>query len=93
MADPEQNLPHAPEFESFDDELFSSLTSAEERWRDRQQFLQSVGYMLRPRYRPEWVPSWRGTGGLIQPTSAEDGISLPVCTVIFGGCPKTEPCY
>jgi hypothetical protein len=28
-------------------------------WRDHQKWLQECGYMLRPRYRPGWVPSWK----------------------------------
>ncbi|KAL1937550.1 hypothetical protein VTO73DRAFT_13045 [Trametes versicolor] len=39
---------------------FASLTDEEVYWRDRQRFLESQGYMLRPRYRPDWTPSWRG---------------------------------
>ncbi|KAI0790923.1 kinase-like domain-containing protein [Abortiporus biennis] len=27
-------------------------------WRDHQQWLEESGYMLRPRYRPDWQPSW-----------------------------------
>jgi endonuclease YncB( thermonuclease family) len=27
-------------------------------WRDLQPWLVESGYMLRPRYRPDWVPSW-----------------------------------
>ncbi|KAH8107735.1 kinase-like domain-containing protein [Cristinia sonorae] len=30
-------------------------------WRDHQQWLQERGYMLRPRYMPNWVPPWKGT--------------------------------
>lgn len=33
----------------------------EEFWRDHQKWLQEKGYMLRPRYMPDWVPSWKGT--------------------------------
>ncbi|KIJ23929.1 hypothetical protein M422DRAFT_120389, partial [Sphaerobolus stellatus SS14] len=29
-------------------------------WRDHQAFLQNRGYTLRPRYHPQWVPSWIG---------------------------------
>ena len=29
-------------------------------WRDRQKWLEGRGYMLRPRYHPGWVASWRG---------------------------------
>ena len=30
-------------------------------WVERQETLERVGYMLRPRYRPGWKPSWAGT--------------------------------
>lgn len=70
--------PHAPEFESYRDELFSRMSHVEKSWRDRQAFLEASGYMLRPRYRPGWVPSWRGKGGAILPTFCEDAIALPV---------------
>ncbi|KIJ23925.1 hypothetical protein M422DRAFT_118629, partial [Sphaerobolus stellatus SS14] len=29
-------------------------------WRDHQALLQNRGYMLRPRYHPQRVPSWIG---------------------------------
>ncbi|KZT13120.1 uncharacterized protein LAESUDRAFT_690312 [Laetiporus sulphureus 93-53] len=58
------------------DRLYSSLRSWEKGWVDRQPFLESRGYMLRPRYRPGWVPSWRGTDEY--PWLFEDSISLPV---------------
>ncbi|EED81131.1 predicted protein [Postia placenta Mad-698-R] len=44
---------------------------------ERQGFLEAKGYALRPRYRPGWIPSWRGTGE--HPMSFEDSISLPDC--------------
>ncbi|KAJ6594505.1 hypothetical protein B0H19DRAFT_1095819 [Mycena capillaripes] len=31
-------------------------------WRDIQPWLEKQGYMLRARYRPNWVPSWKDTG-------------------------------
>ncbi|KAJ7480032.1 kinase-like domain-containing protein [Mycena galericulata] len=31
-------------------------------WIDHQQFLLSRGYLLRPRYRPGWVPGWKQPG-------------------------------
>ncbi|KAJ7186644.1 kinase-like domain-containing protein [Mycena filopes] len=34
------------------------LYSAEGFWVDNQPFLLAQGYQLRPRYRPDWVPSW-----------------------------------
>ena len=30
-------------------------------WRDNYQWLHDRGYQLRPRYSPNWVPSWIGT--------------------------------
>jgi hypothetical protein len=30
-------------------------------WRDHYQWLKDAGYLLRPRYDPAWIPSWRGT--------------------------------
>ncbi|KAI9063466.1 hypothetical protein FKP32DRAFT_1572015 [Trametes sanguinea] len=40
-------------------ELFALLTPVECWWRDHQPFFAEHGYMLRPRYRPGWVPSWQ----------------------------------
>ncbi|KAI0358597.1 hypothetical protein OH77DRAFT_1421003 [Trametes cingulata] len=37
------------------------LTPAEQYWRDHYDWLLQSGYELRPRYRPDWVPSWQGT--------------------------------
>ena len=43
---------------------------------ERQEALEAAGYMLRARYRPGWVPSWRGT---TQPYfKVEDGLPLSV---------------
>lgn len=37
-------------------------TEAEERWVSYQPYLLSKGYQLRPRYREDWVPSWKTNG-------------------------------
>jgi hypothetical protein len=37
------------------------LGEHEEWWAERQQALEKAGYMLRPRYRQGWRPSWTGT--------------------------------
>ncbi|KAJ6629435.1 hypothetical protein B0H10DRAFT_1776589 [Mycena sp. CBHHK59/15] len=60
LADPE------PPFSIVD----GDLTSTDIYWRDMQPWLQECGYMLRPRFRPGWVPSWK-TSGLFY-TLAED---------------------
>jgi hypothetical protein len=37
------------------------LDEVERWWVDRQEALERAGYMLRPRFRPGWQPSWAGT--------------------------------
>lgn len=37
------------------------LDDGEKFWRDRYEWLQQRGYVLRPRYKPDWVPSWTGS--------------------------------
>ncbi|KAJ3715367.1 kinase-like domain-containing protein [Lentinula raphanica] len=37
------------------------LWSSEIFWRDHYDWLKSNGYLLRPRYHPDWVPSWTGS--------------------------------
>ncbi|KZV68675.1 hypothetical protein PENSPDRAFT_609710 [Peniophora sp. CONT] len=66
---PEYNVPGA-------DEAFGELLGYEAAWRDRQAFLQAQGYMLRPRLRPNWVPSWRKSPAAI--IESEDGVVLPM---------------
>lgn len=31
-------------------------------WRDHYDQLNNHGYLLRPRYSPQWTPSWKTTG-------------------------------
>ena len=62
---------------SIDDDVFARLNEQEIQWRERQEFLQSRGYLLRPRYHRDWVPSWRGKSSDAV-IDAEDGFQLPV---------------
>jgi len=39
------------------------LFKAELFWRDHQPWLKECGYLLRPRYDPDWVASWKGGSG------------------------------
>ena len=56
-----------------------NLSSHEIKWRDRQPFLESKGYMLRPRLQPGWTPSWLSTG---EPYDFfEDSTRLPVSRI------------
>ena len=45
-------------------------------WAARQEALEVAGYMLRSRYRPGWIPSWRGTDKFF--LDVEDGQVLRV---------------
>lgn len=55
------------------------LSKHEARWRGKQPFLHSKGYMLRPRYHPDWLPSWnRPENAHLYPRTFEDYISSPV---------------
>ncbi|KAH9918118.1 kinase-like domain-containing protein [Fomitopsis serialis] len=58
------------------DQVFATLSDWERRWRDRQPYLQSRGYMLRSRYHPEWIPSWRLTKQKFR--DCEDAIEAPL---------------
>ena len=57
-------------------ELLSTLRNNEMKWRDRHEMLDKEGYVLRPRLRPGWTPSWLQSGK--NPLECEDGEPLPV---------------
>lgn len=52
------------------------LDEGEVWWVERQEALEASGYMLRPRYQPGWIPSWRGTNKF--PLDVEDGQRIRV---------------
>lgn len=45
-----------------DGRTIGTLHMSEKWWRDQFYDLKSNGYELRPRYHPDWVPSWSGSG-------------------------------
>ncbi|KAJ7680937.1 kinase-like domain-containing protein [Mycena polygramma] len=51
------------------------LSPREIFWRDHQPWLRECGYELRPRYQPDWIPSWR-TDPTKLDVLCEDGIPL-----------------
>lgn len=55
-----------------------AITLTERFWCQHQPWLEKQGYMLRPRYRPDWVPSWKGTDR--DPFWCEDGAQQWVCS-------------
>ncbi len=56
------------------------LFEYEYHWVEHQAIFAERGYMLRPRYRQNWVPSWLGTGDEDGWSDAEDGIPIEVHT-------------
>jgi hypothetical protein len=56
-------------------------------WVERQEALEQAGYMLRPRFRPGWQPSWTGTNK--QFLHFEDGHSLLVSFRTL----SSDPCF
>ncbi|KAG6871495.1 hypothetical protein C0992_011122, partial [Termitomyces sp. T32_za158] len=49
-----------PFLQNFNSNIFAgNLWINEVFWADLQPYLLSCGYQLRPRYRPDWVPSWK----------------------------------
>jgi len=63
--------------------VFGAIFKQKEFWVAQYSFLLSRGYQLRPRYEPNWVPSW--TNGGHMKALAEDAIRPLVsgmsCTV------------
>ncbi|KAI0737365.1 kinase-like domain-containing protein [Daedaleopsis nitida] len=56
------------------------LIDAEIFWRDRYMELEKSGYTLRPRYHPDWTPSWLGTN--LDPLHCEDSVMIDRTHVI-----------
>lgn len=50
------------------------LDPAERQWVHVQPWLQSKGYMLRPRFRPGWKPSWSEGASLYDLSKREDTV-------------------
>lgn len=57
-------------------------------WVERQEALEQAGYMLRPRYRTGWKPSWVTTGKHY--SKVEDGQSLSVSAGSFSSSARTH---
>jgi hypothetical protein len=59
------------------DRELGAINAIEAWWIERQEALERAGYMLRPRYRAGWKPSWEGTKKLY--FHCEDGQIKVVC--------------
>ena len=56
-----------------------NLIPSELFWQARHRHLEEYGYLLRPRYKPGWKPSWIGTN--LDPDFCEDSIMSIVGTI------------
>ncbi|KAI0629598.1 kinase-like protein [Trametes polyzona] len=57
-----------------------ALTEQELLWQKRYRHLKGHGYLLRPRYSPDWKPSWLGTN--LMPDFCEDSILLTISQIM-----------
>ncbi len=63
----------------YSDSHYSALTEIEQEWQEASEYLKTKGYMLRPRCRKDWRPSWRQPGNEGKdPREFEDHIALPL---------------
>lgn len=61
-------------------DFIGSLSEGEIFWRDHYAWLGEQGYALRPRYKPDWSPTWKNSGR--SPYAFEDGLRMIVRTEI-----------
>lgn len=59
------------------------LEPAERQWAHIQPWLQSKGYLLRPRFRPGWKPSWPNGAPAYKVESCEDSLRHEVRPFTF----------
>ena len=57
------------------------IFKGEHYWRDRSLWLKECGYVLRPRYSPDWKPSWVGTNKHWM--HCEDNFAAPGVCIMF----------
>lgn len=58
-------------------------------WRDRYEWLKGQGYVLRSRYRPDWIPSWKTKHKPYW--KCDDGQAILVRDPFFTGEPRPIP--
>ncbi|KAL4063905.1 hypothetical protein V8B97DRAFT_1989976 [Scleroderma yunnanense] len=59
------------------------LAEPEVWWSQHFQWLKDCGYLLRPRYAPDWIPSWQGTNK--DSLLCEDGVVPKFSTHLLDG--------
>ena len=71
-------MPHLADCKNTDSS-YATLTHTEKQWQEASGYLELMGYMLRPRYRKHWKPSWElSVNHGKSPHCFEDHIPLPM---------------
>lgn len=73
-----RTVPRDEDLKFTTDKFDYGLLLTEFWWVRHQLWLEGCGYILRPRLRPDWIPSWYGTDK--SPDYAKDGQVAPVRT-------------
>ena len=60
------------------DANLETLWGSEVFWKDNFSWFREQGYQLRPRYAPDWIPSWTRTKKKKFVLDCEDGYRIPV---------------
>ena len=60
------------------DAKLETLQGSEVFWKDHFTWFKEQGYQLRPRYAPDWIPSWTRTKKRKFVLECEDGYSILV---------------
>ncbi len=68
------------------DRQAGTLVMTERWWRDHYNVISERGYRLRPRYHPQWEPSWFKTGKDFY--TVEDGQATIVRIIAFLAYPS-----
>ena len=67
-----------------------NLSGTEIFWRDNFTWFKDQGYQLRPRFAPDWIPSWKGTSKFR--LQCEDGYHLLV-SFLLGNTHRNILCF
>ncbi|KAF8893551.1 kinase-like domain-containing protein [Infundibulicybe gibba] len=69
-------LPDGTLHVNLDYEWRGELFESEYFWRDHADWLKQQGYILRPRYQPNWVPSWENSQEMCGSEDAQTHMTL-----------------
>ena len=65
------------------DDRPGGLATAEVFWRDHYNWLRECGYLLRPRYAPDWIPSWERDARKGEPYYRYEDAQMSAVRILF----------